>query len=82
MEIWARQDFEKAEQEAALREEEERIKRERKEAEVNLSMKNNAAFQDENLLGDDIKMTQVILEKGRRAGAHAGSYFLNRCCCC
>lgn len=73
MEIWARQDFEKAESAAAIAEEYARLEQERKDAEVNLAMKNNAAFQDENMLGDDINETQMVMREGRMAGTLAGT---------
>lgn len=72
MEIWARQDFEKAESAAAIAEEYARLEQERKDAEVNLAMKNNAAFQDEHMLGDDIRETQMVMKAGRIAGTLAG----------
>lgn len=73
MEIWARQDFEKAEGEAALIEEYAKLALDRKKAEVNLAMKNNAAFQDEHMLEDDIRETQMVKQQGRMVGAQAGA---------
>jgi hypothetical protein len=72
MEVWARQDFEKAECEAKIIEEYASIEKQRKSEEVNLAMKNNAAFQDVHMLDDDIKETQLVLRRGRKAGTHAG----------
>jgi hypothetical protein len=49
------------------------LQKARKDAEVNLEMKNNAAFQDGNMLGEDIAETQMVRQKGRQAGTHAGA---------
>lgn len=72
MEGWARQDFEIAEAEAVAKAEKIKAEEERRKREIGLSMKNDEAFQDENMLEDDFRETQMVLKKGRQVGAHYG----------